>query len=201
MDSVYVDNAIQAYLSQNNFKLVNEKGEDFYRQGGVKNGFKYWYSNGVLHIEAWLGKIGKEMDISDGKFYGAIYKITYYNSVLSLLGAFEKDRQIKQYSNTEGYEQQFTQPYGANNQSNIEVLQEINKSNDKNAVFAFVLAIVALFYVFGSRLSMLVIIGSYYLAFTYGLKSRKRGLAIAAIIINSLAAVIALLILVGSILG
>lgn len=201
MDPVYVENSIQAYLRQNDFKPVNEAGEDFYKTGGAMRCFKYGYNNGVLHIEAWLGKIGKEHDISDGKLVGSAYKIPYYNSVLSLLGALEKDRQMQQYMGAQSPDQANSQPYGAYVQPNSAVLQEINKTNDRNAVIAFWLSIGALVLVFGSKLSLLVNVSSYYLAFTYGLKSGKRGMAVAAIVINSIATLIAILILLGGILG
>ncbi len=187
MDPVYVENSVQAYLSQNDFKLVNEDGESYYKTSGAMKCFKYWYNNGVLHIEAWLGKIGKEMDISDGNLLLATYKVPFYNSVLSLLGAFEKDRQMQQYTNSQSFEQVGAQPYGVYEQPNGAVLQEINKANDKNSVISFWLSIAALVLVFGSKLSLLASIGSYYLAFNYGLKSGKRGMAIAAIVINSIA--------------
>jgi hypothetical protein len=169
MDPVYVENSIQAYLQQNNFKFVNEQGENYYKTSGVIRGFKYWYNGVLLHIEAWYGKIGKEIDISDGKIMGAAYKIPYYNSVLSLMGSLEKDRQMQQYTNAQSYEQvntqlngvynqpngvynqpngtynqpngtynqpngAYNQPNGVYNQPNSAILQEINKSNDKNAV-------------------------------------------------------------------
>ncbi len=197
MDPVYVENSIQAYLKQNDFKLVNEKEESFYKTGGVMHSFKYAYNNGVLHIEAWLGKIGKEYDISDGKFMGAAYKVPYYNSVLSLLGSLEKDRQMQQYISAQSYDQVNTQPYGSFDQPNSAVLQEISKTNDKNAVIAFWLSIAALVLVFGSKLSLLASVGSYYLAFSYGLKSRKRGMAMAAVVINSIAVLMAILIFFG----
>lgn len=276
MDPVYVENSMQAYLKQNDFKFVNEKGDSFYKTSGVMRCFKYWYYNGVLHVEAWIGKVGKEMDISDKKIVGAAYKIPFYNSVLSLLGAFEKDRQMYQNLSAQslgaqnfeaqnpgaqnfdaqnpgaqnfgtqnpgaqnfgtqnpgvpnfeaqnpgvpnfgtqnygtqnpgaqnfgaqGYEQGNTQPYGAYNQTNSAVLQEINVANDRNAVIAFWLSIAALILVFGSKLSLLASVGSYYLAIAYGLKSKKRGMATAAIIINSIAIVIAILIFIGAIFG
>ncbi len=197
MDPVYVENSMQAYLRQNDFKLVNEKGETFYKTSGVMRCFKYGYNNGILHIEAWLGKIGKEFDISDGKLTGAMYKVPFYNSVLSLLGSLEKDRQMQQYTNAQSYEQVNAQPYGVYDQPNSAVLQEISKTNDKNAVIAFWLSIASLVLVFGSKLSLLASVGSYYLAFSYGLKSRRRGMAMAAIVINSIAALMAILIFLG----
>lgn len=199
MDPVYINNMIQAYLSRNRFKPVIEKGENCYRRSRGQR-FKYSYNDGVLHIEAWVGKVGKELDISDGKIYGAAYKVPYYNSILSLLGAFEKERQIKQYQVAGDYEQQFAQPYGENDQSNYEVLEEINEAKDRNAVLALVLAILSFILAFDSKMKLITNLGSYYFAFT-GLKSRKRGIAIVAIIINSIAASIILIKLVSPLLG
>jgi hypothetical protein len=236
IDPNYVENEIQTYLRGNSYNLANEKGETYYKSGGIMmglRGFKYSYQNGILHIEAWCGKIGKELNIGDGKFVGSAAKIPYYNSILALQGALDKASQPYQqpygqmqqpvytqpygqmqqpvYTQPYGQMQQpvYTQPYGqmqqpvysqqnaqmqqpvytqtsgSYSQTGSPVANEINKANDRNAAIAFWLSIGSLVLMFGSRFSLLINVFSFTLAIKYGLVSRKKGLAIASIVINS----------------
>ncbi len=207
-----VESAIQQYLRGKDFKLVFEKGEQYYKTGGVMfplQGFKYGYQNGILHLEAWVGKIGKEMNIGDGKFFGAAAKIPYYNSILALLETLERVKSAY-YQQTGGQVQTpvqeqagmqvqappvYAQQFEGNNQATSAVADEVNKSNNRNAKIAFWLSIASLILVFGSKFSLLLNLASYTLAIKYGLKSQKSGLAIAAIVINSIVIFITLLIL------
>ena len=213
---VDLENAIQGYLRGNDFKLVSEKGEDYYKTGGVMlplRGFKYSYQDGILHLEAWNGKIGKEMNIGDGKLLGAAAKIPYYNSILNLLGTLEKAKPVYQQPN--GQIQTPVQPvqpapmqsgtqtqapvYAAQqfegyNQASAAVVNEVNNANNRNAKIAFWMSIASLVLIFGSKFSLLINLGSYVLAVKYGLKSQKSGLAVAAIVINTI--VIAILLLI-----
>ncbi len=215
---VDLENAIQGYLRGNDFKLVSEKGEDYYKTGGVMlplRGFKYSYQDGVLHLEAWNGKIGKEMNIGDGKLLGAAAKIPYYNSILNLLGTLERSKPVYQQSNGQiqtpvqtaqpvqaapiqsGTQTQapvyHSQQFEGYNQASAAVVNEVNNANNRNAKIAFWLSIASLVLIFGSKFSLLINLASYILAVKYGLKSQKSGLAVAAIVINTI--VIALLLL------
>ena len=206
-----VENAIQQYLRGKDFKLVFEKGEQYYKTGGVMlplQGFKYGYQNGILHLEAWVGKIGKEMNIGDGKFLGAAAKIPYYNSILALLETLDKAKSVyaqQPYAQVQtpvqgaGMQMQtppvYTQQSTGNTQAASAVAAEVNKSNNRNAKIAFWLSIASLILVFGSKFSLLLNLASYILAIKYGLKSQKSGLAIAAVVINSVVILITLLIL------
>jgi hypothetical protein len=196
MDEEYVENAIKSYLKQNEFTRVYEQGEAFYRTEKW-NCLKYTYYDGVLQIEAWFGTIGKEMDISDGRFLGSNYKVPYYSSLLSFLGKLEKERQMEQYNTAQSSKEKIGQPHGIYEYPNSDLLEEMRNVNDKNAVIAFWLSIIGLFLAFEPKLSMLVNVGTYYLAFNYGLKSGKSGMAKAAIVINTIAILIAIKIIFG----
>jgi len=208
-----VENAIQGYLRGNDFNFVSEKGEDYYKTGGVMlplRGFKYSYQDGVLHLEAWAGKIGKELNIGDGKFVGSVVKVPYYNSILNLMATLEdvklaypqSNNQVPFQSQTPNQAQSdaqnqapvFMQQPQANSQATSAVLNEVNNANNRNAKIAFWLSIASLILMFASKFSLLVNIASYTLAIKYGLKSQKSGLAVAAIVINSIVIVLTFLI-------
>lgn len=199
IDSHDVENIIQEYLRVNDFKLVSEKGEDYYKSGGVMlplRGFIYNYQNGTLHLEAWYGKIGKELNIGDGKLYGAKYKIPYYNSILSLLNVLEKSRQMHNQSNEQMQASEYAQANGDKQESVYnqhldnstqtisEIEDEVNKANNRNAMFAFWLSLASLILIFESNYMLIIDLASFTLAFKYGLKSEKKGFAKAAIFIN-----------------
>lgn len=199
-----VENAIQEYLRGLDFKLVYEEGEQYYKTGGVMltlRGFKYSYQDGILHLEAWVGKIGKEMNIGDGKLIGAAAKVPYYNSVLSLMAALESAKPVSQQqysqfqSDMQRQDSSYAQQFQGQKQATASVMNEVNKANDRNAIIAFWLSIASLILMFGSRFSLLLNLFSYTLAIKYGLKSQKSGLAITAIVINSIVIVITLLLL------
>ncbi len=240
-----VENAIQAYLVGNSFKMAFEKGENYFKSGGVMlplKGFKYSFQDGVLHLEAWVGKIGKELNIGDGKFVGSAAKLPYYNSLLSLMATLEKvslanhqmkpaehaSAQINSQAQTQqdsyaqnSHSQQnfnsqqslYTQPSsqlhtnipnqapafaqqpGVQAPASSAVFNEVNSANNRNAKIAFWLSIAAIVLMFASKFSLLVNIASYTLAIKYGLKSQKSGLAIAAIVINSIAILLTILII------
>lgn len=228
-----IENAIQAYLVGNSFKMVSEKGENYFKSGGVMlplKGFKYSFQDGVLHLEAWVGKIGKELNIGDGKFIGSAAKLPYYNSLLNLMGTLEKvslsnqektpaehasaqinsQAQVQQDSYANNLHTQpssqvnanipnqapvFTKQPGVQAPASSAVFNEVNNANNRNAKIAFWLSIAAIILMFASKFSLLVNIASYTLAIKYGLKSQKSGLAIAAIVINSIAILLTILII------
>lgn len=200
-----VENAIQVYLRGNDFKLVTEKGEQYYKTGGVMlplRGFKYRYEDGILHLEAWVGKIGKEMNIGDGKLLGAAAKVPYYNSILSLLDILAKTKPVNYQPNV--YEQSGMQmdeslsshqQFAASTQTVSSVTDEVNNANERNAKIALLLSIISLILVFGSKFSLLLTLGSYTLAIKYGLKSHKSGLAVTAIAISTITVILTVLLL------
>jgi heme/copper-type cytochrome/quinol oxidase subunit 3 len=93
----------------------------------------------------------------------------------------------------------YTQVDGSYNQTGSPVANEINKANDRNATIAFWLSIGSLVLMFGSRFSLLVNVFSFTLAIKYGLVSRKKGLAIASIVINSVVIAVTAILIFASI--
>lgn len=82
------------YLQKNQFTMSDWKGEPAYRAGdAMMEGYKYlnWsYSDGTLHLEAWLkGTAGGEWNL-DG-FVGIVQKKPYKESLEQLFAALQQD--------------------------------------------------------------------------------------------------------------
>lgn len=186
----------------NDFKPKTSKaGEDYFedRSNGSIRGFKSFYQNGTFHIEAWIGKVGKEMNIKDGNIIGLLHKQAYYNNILRLLGVLEKEdkktrpadinAETKPFVASEDFTQyQVNDTVAAansNQQPTTEIESEIGRNNEKSATISFGLALISLVGIM-SQWSFVFNLASYTLAFNYGLKSKKRNLAIAAIVLNSI---------------
>lgn len=139
-------------------------------------------------MEAWIGKIGREMNPGDGSFVGSAAKRPYYDEILTLLKVFE-DARVKMYQG---------QPYMNQAVVGTTIIQngpsaigtEIMKNKNRSAIIAFVLSFVSLVLSFFTAYSAIVYIVVYTLAIKDGLKSEKKGLAIVAIVINSVSILI-----------
>ena len=82
------------YLQKNKFSMSDWKGEPAYRAGdAMMEGYKYlkWsYSNGTLHVEAWLkGNFGKEMGLTG--FVATLQKKPFRDSLEQLYSALQQD--------------------------------------------------------------------------------------------------------------
>lgn len=128
------------YLQKNQFSMSDWKGEPAYRAGdAMMEGYKYlsWsYSNGTLHLEAWLkGTAGGEWDL-DG-FVGTLQKKPYKESLEQLFTALQQD--IPEGQSVEGMAQAVP-------------VQTVD--NSKEATFALVLGILSVLFVWIPLLSI-----------------------------------------------
>ncbi len=90
----FVSFMMNDYLQKNKFSMSDWKGEPAYRAGDVMmEGYKYlkWsYSNGTLHVEAWLkGSFGKEMGLTG--FVATFQKKPFRDSLEQLYSALQQD--------------------------------------------------------------------------------------------------------------
>lgn len=90
----FVSFMMNDYLQKNKFSMSDWKGEPAYRAGdAMMEGYKYlkWsYSNGTLHIEAWLkGSFGKEMGLTG--FVATLQKKPFRDSLEQLYSALQQD--------------------------------------------------------------------------------------------------------------
>lgn len=87
------------YLQKNQFIMADWKGEPAYRAGdAVLEGYKYlkwFYSNGTLHLEAWIkGTFGGEWNL-DG-FVGCMVKKPYKESLEQLFVTLQQPVPVSQ---------------------------------------------------------------------------------------------------------
>ena len=90
----FVSFMMNDYLQKNKFSMSDWKGEPAYRAGdAMMEGYKYlkWsYSNGTLHVEAWLkGNFGKEMGLTG--FVATLPKKPFRDSLEQLYSALQQD--------------------------------------------------------------------------------------------------------------
>lgn len=90
----FVSFMMNDYLQKNKFSMSDWKGEPAYRAGdAMMEGYKYlkWsYSNGTLHVEAWLkGSFGKEMGLTG--FVATLQKKPFRDSLEQLYSALQQD--------------------------------------------------------------------------------------------------------------
>ena len=90
----FVSFMMNDYIKKNKFSMSDWKGEPAYRAGdAMMEGYKYlkWsYSNGTLHVEAWLkGNFGKEMGLTG--FVATLQKKPFRDSLEQLYSALQQD--------------------------------------------------------------------------------------------------------------
>lgn len=90
----FVSFMMNDYLQKNKFSMSDWKGEPAYRAGdAMMEGYKYlkWsYSNGTLHVEAWLkGNFGKEMGLTG--FVATLQKKPFRDSLEQLYSTLQQD--------------------------------------------------------------------------------------------------------------
>ena len=90
----FVSFMMNDYLQKNKFSMSDWKGEPAYWAGdAMMEGYKYlkWsYSNGTLHVEAWLkGNFGKEMGLTG--FVATLQKKPFRDSLEQLYSALQQD--------------------------------------------------------------------------------------------------------------
>lgn len=97
----FVEFMMNDYLGKNGFSMSEWKQQPAYRAGdAMLEGYKYmtWsYTNGVLHIEAWLkGTFGREMGLKG--FAGCLQKKPFKKSLENLYTLLQQDVSAEQMS-------------------------------------------------------------------------------------------------------
>lgn len=201
-----INNLIQQYLSANSFKLETKENEQYYKSNDSKpRYFKYNISNNVLTINAWFRNLIEEFSVEQ-----ADNDVPYRESLGQLFEEINKLNQV-QMNNQPNFDPYTGQPI--NNMNNNQNMQQINQAqmnqrqnmqmtqNFQNqtllkkekyvnvsfgfAIFGLILSIFGLAY--GLIFYAIIL---YYAA--KGLNTRKRGKAIATIIISIISILIAL---------
>jgi len=139
------------YLQKNQFSMSNWKGEPAYRAGdAMMEGYKFlkwYYSNGVLHLEAWLkGTFGGEWGLEG--FVGFLMKKPYKESLSQLMVVLQQPLPQTMPMGQPGMPSMNQQMVGGNGQFVPPVAPQpvvvTTVDNSGAAIAALVLGIVAL---------------------------------------------------------
>lgn len=218
-DPALVNNLIQSWMKSNNYTLQTKKDEQFYRGGDAMVGYTYFnysISGQTLTVYAWLkGILGK---ISLEKNSINILAMTYRNSLTVLFEEIHKlsnnTENINEYNNANNYDistssnnlsssntatMQTTinnkqEPIQDNSNKFTQTFQqETKRRQEKMCEIGFWLSILGVFSsLAGVVYGVLVYIMNFYFA-SQGLKTRKKGKAIATIVLSIISIVIFML--------
>ena len=201
-DPQAASNVITPWLKENDFALVNKYGESFYHAKDAwdgHRGFQCTFVNHEINIYAWTIGLGNKFYMLDS---GAINNMggDYYKSILSNL--FDRLNALNHGNSGAYYDRNATQqPVGYTvSQAANDLNQEVSSKAEKTCVAGFWMSIVGLLLSFiGVTYGVII----YVLVFTFaiqGLKTRKRKLAVASLVLAGISLFITLISLVASVL-
>ena len=219
-EPVGVNNIVQGWLTANGFSLVNNFGETYYYHNDAWHGnrcFQYTIEANILTIYAWTIAIGNKFVMLDSGAPNNMAGDAYKQALNSLFSEINlhcpPNPGNMQDPNTMQtvYPPQENAYQGNANQGNpyqagpvpdasqfVNAFQnEIDERNEKLCTIGFCLSLIGLLLsIFGFMFGVLIYILEIYFA-CQGLKTRKRGKAIATFIIAG----ISILIIIGWIIG
>lgn len=196
-DASLVEQLMQSYLRANSFQQIDKEGHHYYRSGdGIISPFRgldYSIDGNSITIEAWLGKSYGGTPLNN-KLVGAVPIMAYRNSLEEL---FREITNLNNEGNNTKPVQQSVQNGGQQTMSTSQFSQNFQDSNTKKretmCEIGFWLSICGLLVAFGGiSVSVIIYIIDFYFA-AQGLKTRKRGKAIATIVMSCLSIVILVL--------
>lgn len=179
----FVSFMMNDYLQKNKFSMSDWKGEPAYRAGdAMMEGYKYlkWsYSNGTLHVEAWLkGNFGKEMGLTG--FVATFQKKPFRDSLEQLYSALQQD---------------ISQTQGSGGAIPVQTVD-----NSSAATMALVFGIISVIISFIWPLGAIIVAVLGYSRARMGSGSSKAGMAKAGQILSIIGVVIALVMWILSII-
>lgn len=201
-----INNLMQSYLTAENFKIHEKKGEQYFRSGDQMMGYrglKYSVNGQSLIIEAWLDGALGDFPLEQNSMN--MMAMNYRNSLNNLFQEIAKLNNGGNFMNNNGqnFDPITGQPITNNNQqlnSNINN-QQINQNNsatqfaqtfqnenlkkqEKLCEIGFWLSIFGLLMSFvGISYGVIIYILNFYFA-SQGLKTRKKGKAITTIVLS-----------------
>ncbi|MCR5196958.1 MAG: hypothetical protein K6D38_11590 [Pseudobutyrivibrio sp.] len=192
-DAKTADEIVKSWLQANKFNLINKYDEEFYFFNDPllygKRGFQYKIDGQTISVDAWTIGVGKKFYMLDS---GAMNNMAgdSYKSILQTL--FNKICETKDITESENMNE--AQVEGADNNVSAQFTKEFENENyakrEKLCLAGFILSIVGVILPFlGVSFGIIIYILVYCLA-GQGLSTPKKKLAIAAIIINTLAFII-----------
>lgn len=222
-DSTVVNQLINSFLEGNNFKLTTtKKGETVYKSGDAMlgyTGFLYNYDGHTLTITAWLmGALGDfpveqnslnmlAMNYRNqlGKLFDEINKLKNQREINinnNYTNQNIQNQNIQQNQNIMGEKQsqpiQQTYQQPSSQQFAQTFQDETTKKQEKMCEIGFWISIFGLFCSFmGVAFGVIIYIIDFYFA-SQGLKTRKKGKAIATIVLSIISILIVILQLIGA---
>lgn len=194
-DSTLVNNIVQSYLKESGFNMYEKKGENYYRAGDAMlgyKGFNYSINGNNLSIEAWLDGALGDFPLEQNSLN--MLAMDYRNSLNKLFqeinnGGMNMNNNFnnQNINNQMNYDPNTDQPINNNDNNNnfVQSFQdETMKKKEKMCEIGFWLSILGLVCsFFGIAYGIFVYIMDFYFA-SQGLKTRKKGKAIATIVLS-----------------
>lgn len=203
-DKNIVNSLMENFISDNGFQLTEKKQEQYYRAGNSLkgyNGLKYSFDNQTLTIEAWLdGALGNfPLDVKGINPQAMEYK-NALNDLFQEISKINNGNSINKELNNEDAN---NQNINANNEHSITSQENINqfaqsfqekttKTQENLCEVGFWLSILGVVCsLFGIMYGVIIYIIDFYFA-SQGLNTRKKGKAIATIILSVISILIIL---------
>lgn len=195
VDQNTINNLMQSYLNAENFKTYEKNGEQYFRSGdqmlGYK-GLKYSINGQTLTIDTWLDGMLNNFSLENSGIN--VMAMNYRNSLNKLFQEVSKlnkgnnsmDNQFNIQNNENANIQNNNQQIDANNINQFaqNFKNENIKKQETLCEIGFWISILGLFAsLFGVAYGVIVYIIDFYFA-SQGLKTRKRGKAIATIVLS-----------------
>ena len=212
-DPTMVEAVIRNYLVTNKYGSIAKPGANYYLSTDILNGnrsMEYYINGSEVTILAYMGTFERPQNLEG--FVGALPKHAFRNDLNSL---FEELKKLECAGNMQPYATQSNltaqqpyatqpnqtaplytaQPYGNGqplNNSLNNFMEQANKKKETGVIVGFVLSLFGLLLsCFGIYYGLILIIIEFYLAIS-GLHTKKKGLAIAGIVLASLSILIIL---------
>ena len=206
-DKSTINNLVQSYLSESGFNIYEKRGDKYYRAGDAMlgyKGFNYTINENNLNSEAWLdGSLGN-FPLEQNSFN--MLAMDYRNSLNKLFQEINRidnggmnmnnnnfnNQNIN--NNQMNYDPNTGQPINNNQNNFAQTFQdETMKKKEKMCEIGFWISILGLIGSFaGIAMGLLVYIMDFYFA-SQGLKTRKRGKAIATIVLSIISILIVII--------
>lgn len=200
-----VEQIMQSYLSTNNFKMVNDNGENYYKKTDIMfgdRGLSYSINGQLLNLTAWIKLLTGDSSLEDNNTNpaGVDYKNSLSTAVQAIANASNQNNNIQQGYRQNNYNTNPNQEQNTNNANQYaqNFKNEANKKSETGCEIAFWMSILGfLFSFFGVTYGVIIYILEIYFA-TIGLKTRKRKKAIATIVLAIISIIIIVIELVST---
>ena len=190
-DKNIVNQNIQNYLNANGFVLVNQNNESFYRAGDVMvtgyRCFKYSYtSDNEVTIWAWVPNLYGSEFILEQKGIGSISTSSYKSSLDELFNTLTLKPEYNNVKNNENTNVQ--------ENATINIYEDrVTKKNENLCLAGFIISLVfCLLSFIGFIQGWIIYFIDIYFAIL-GLKTKKKGLAIATFVFTGISFIMAII--------